>query len=524
MHSVVLAHPTDFIGWRTAARRLALAAVPPEDVTWSVGSNDSLLTDPDSTDDAAASQPASTAFTVPRSFLERSAAAVLHRDADRFAFLYRVLWRLRDEPGLMEIAVDPDLVRLDAMVKAIRRDLHKMKAYVRFREVLVPDLSGVRPRPSQIERALRDGDHFNVLSPWFVAWFEPSHYIVEAVAPFFTRRFTAMRWAILTPDRSASWDGKLLSFGPGAQRTDAPDGDALEDLWRTYYANIFNPARLKLATMQGQMPKKYWKNLPEAELIAPLAAAAHRRMQSMIDADHQPAPARTERVMQAAGHRVAILAADPLLEGDVTPTAAIPDLDGLDLPALAEAARSCRACPLWEPATQTVFGEGAATARIVVVGEQPGDQEDLAGRPFVGPAGRLFDQALTEAGIDRGTLYVTNAVKHFKFIVRGKRRMHQSPKVTEIRACHPWLEAEIGRLRPQLVIAMGASAAHSVFGRATPVEKSRRQFFEHVVGGHPTRVVVTVHPSYLLRLPDEDAKAAAYAAFVEDLRIAHASI
>lgn len=513
MRSIVLADQTDFAGWRAAARRLALDDVAPEDVSWSVGSADTLFAD-ESPDEAVDTK---AAFTVPRSFVERCAAAILHRDTDRFGFLYRVLWRLRREPGLIEIAVDPDIVRLEAMVKAIRRDLHKMKAYVRFREVKVPESAGSRPRPSQVERALRDGDHFNVLAPWFVAWFEPSHYIVEAVAPFFTRRFTAMRWAILTPDRSASWDGAKLSFGPGAHRSDAPDGDVLEDLWRSYYANIFNPARLKLATMQGQMPKKYWKNLPEAELIAPLAASARRRMDTMIEADASQAPARTERVMQAAGHR-------SLAEASTEDTTMIPDLTNLDLAALAHAARDCRACPLWEPATQTVFGEGAVDARIVVVGEQPGDQEDLAGKPFVGPAGQLFNRALGEAGIDRSTLYVTNAVKHFKFIVRGKRRLHQSPKVTEIRACHPWVEAEIGRLQPRLVIAMGASAAQSVFGRVTPVEKSRRQFFEQAIGGHRTRVVVTVHPSYLLRLPDEDARATAYAAFVEDLRIAHDSL
>ena len=514
MRSIVLAHETDFAGWRAAARRLVLDDVAPEDVSWSVGSDDTLFGGELAPDDAnVAAQPA---FSVPRAFLQQSAAAILHREPDRFAFLYRVLWRLRREPGLIEIAVDPDIVRLEAMVKAIRRDLHKMKAYVRFREVAVPESAGSRPRPSQVERALRDGDHFQVMAPWFVAWFEPSHYIVEAVAPFFTRRFTAMRWAILTPDRSASWDGTTLSFGPGAQRADAPQGDVLEDLWRTYYANIFNPARLKLAAMQGQMPKKYWKNLPEAELIAPLAAAAGRRMSAMIDAEPTAMPARTERVMQAAGHR----SSTDDVRQDLP---VIPDLEMLDLPALADAARGCRACPLWEPATQTVFGNGPSNARIVVVGEQPGDQEDLAGQPFVGPAGQLFDRALREAGIDRTTLYVTNAVKHFKFIVRGKRRLHQSPKVTEIRACQPWLGAEVGRIRPDVVIAMGASAAQSVFGRATPVEKSRRQFFEHVIGGHRTRVVVTVHPSYLLRLPDEDARAAAYEAFVEDLRRAAAN-
>jgi len=533
MRVVALEHQADFVGWRTAARGLIVDDIAPENVSWSVGPDDSLFAataETAGTETAAASNPST--FTVPRAFIERATAAVLHRDTDRFAFLYRVLWRLRHEPGLMEIAVDPDIVRLDAMVKAIRRDLHKMKAYVRFREVTVPEASGSRPRPSQVERALRDGDHFNVLSPWYVAWFEPSHYIVEAVAPFFMRRFAGMQWAILTPERSASWDGKSLRFGPGAHRTDAPDDDAIEGLWRSYYANIFNPARLKLATMQGQMPKKYWKNLPEAELIAPLAADAERRMRGMIDAAPSVAPVRTERVMQAAGHRPSANAhattdtttSDASRVDASTIEPAFADPASLDLASLAAAARDCRACPLWEPATQTVFGDGGSDARIVVVGEQPGDQEDLAGRPFVGPAGQVFDRALKEAGIDRKTLYVTNAVKHFSFVLRGKRRLHQTPKTTEIQTCRPWVEGEIARIQPVLVIAMGGTAAHCVFGRPTPVERSRRQFFERDIGGHRTRVVVTVHPSYLLRLPDEASKAAAYAAFVEDLRIACGSI
>jgi len=533
MRVVALEHQADFAGWRAAARRLIVDDIAAEDVSWSGGPDEALFAateDVEVESDATASTAPST-FKVPRAFIDRATAVILHRDADRFAFLYRVLWRLRREASLMEIAVDPDIVRLDAMAKAIRRDLHKMKAYVRFREVTVPDSAGSKPRPSQVERALRDGDHFNVLSPWFVAWFEPSHYIVEAVAPFFMRRFTAMQWAILTPDRSVSWDGKTLRFGPGAHPSDAPDDDAIEDLWRSYYANIFNPARLKLATMQGQMPKKYWKNLPEAELIAPLAAEAERRMQDMIVAAPSSAPARTERVMQAAGHRPSEPARDqsepsPSGAADIDPATiepALADPAALDLKQLEAAARDCRACPLWEPATQTVFGDGSPDARIVVVGEQPGDQEDIAGKPFVGPAGQVFDRALKEAGIDRKTLYVTNAVKHFSFILRGKRRLHQTPKTTEIQTCRPWVEAEIARIRPTLVIAMGGTAANSVFGKPTPVERSRRQFFERTIGGHRTRVVVTVHPSYLLRLPDEESKAAAYANFVEDLRIAIAS-
>ena len=504
MEIVELASETDFDGWRAAARRLALADIPPEHVTWSVGASESLFTAEPSDETPASSASTAARFNVPRAFIDSAATAILVRDPERFAFLYRLLWRIRREPGLIEVAIDADVVRLEAMVKTVRRDLHKMKAYVRFREVTVPDAAGSRPRPSQVERALRDGDHFNVMSPWFVGWFEPSHYIVEAVAPFFVRRFTGMKWAILTPDRSASWDGKALSLGPGATRADAPDDDALEDLWRSYYASIFNPARLKLASMQGHMPKKYWKNLPEAELIAPLAAAAHRRRQDMIDAPSTDEPARAERVRIAAGHRETN---EPIVVSG-------------DLASVAAAARDCTACDLYKDATQTVFGEGPANARIVFVGEQPGDQEDIAGHPFVGPAGKLFDRALVEAGIDRETVYVTNAVKHFKFIVRGKRRLHQSPKVTEIRACRPWLEAELERLSPDLVIALGASAANSLFGRATPIEKNRRTIFEQTLGGRERRVLVTVHPSYLLRLPDEDAKAAGYAAFVDDLRLA----
>ena len=531
MHRVALEHETDFESWRSAARRLILEGVGPEEVEWSVCGAQTLFSASAEKDESENSHEPTARFTVPRAFVERSAVAILHRDPDRFAFLYRVLWRLRREPGLIEIAVDADIVRLEAMVKAIRRDLHKMKAYVRFREVAVPEYAGSQPRPSQVERALRDGDHFNVLTPWFVAWFEPAHYIVEAVAPFFVRRFTAMKWAILTPERSASWDGEALRLGPGAQRADAPDGDALEDLWRSYYASIFNPARLKLATMQGQMPKKYWRNLPEAELIAPLVATARHRAQAMIDALPSAAPARSKRVMLAAGHAEASSRSngDDMIgnegaDDEAAHHPAMPTIEGFDLTSLASAARECRACPLWEPATQTVFGEGPKRARIVIVGEQPGDQEDLAGRPFVGPAGQMFDRALIEAGIDRKSLYVTNAVKHFKFLVRGKRRLHQSPKVTEIRACRPWLEAEIDRLRPELVIAMGATAAQSVFGRATPIEKNRRRFFDHTIGSHRTRVMVTVHPSYLLRLPDEALRAEAYRNFVSDLRFAASAV
>jgi uracil-DNA glycosylase family protein len=184
---------------------------------------------------------------------------------------------------------------------------------------------------------------------------------------------------------------------------------------------------------------------------------------------------------------------------------------------LRDEAADCRACPLWKDATQTVFGEGPQTARIMLVGEQPGDKEDLAGKPFVGPAGQMLDRALDEAGIDRAKVYVTNAVKHFKFVPRGKIRLHQKPNTPEIRACRPWYERELASLKPDLVVAMGATAAQSVLGKITPINKNRGRLIDLDDG---TRALVTVHPSYLLRLPDADAKAREYERFVDDLKIA----
>jgi DNA polymerase len=342
-----------------------------------------------------------------------------------------------------------------------------MKAFVRFREVLTD------------------------AGPAFIAWFEPEHRIVQAVAPFFMRRFAGQRWSILTPEASAHWDGEQLQFGPGASRRDAPADDAKEDLWRKYYASIFNPARLKVATMRSQMPQKYWRNLPESALIPPLVAAAEQRAAKMIDAE--PTPRRR------AGVRPTINASAPT-----------------SLDAIEAAARACRRCPLWQNATQTVFGQGATTARIALVGEQPGDQEDLAGKPFVGPAGQLLDRALAQAGLPRASLYVTNAVKHFKYELRGKRRLHKKPNEAEIAACHDWLDQELSVIRPRLIIALGATAARSLTGQTLGIERSRGRVVQH---DDASDLLITVHPSYLLRVPPASYERE-FARFVSDLQLA----
>jgi DNA polymerase len=368
--------------------------------------------------------------------------------------LYALLLRLRERPGLLSDGADPLVQRLERMAKAVRRDIHKMRAFLRFREVATAE------------------------GPRYVAWFEPEHHIVRANAGFFVRRFASMRWSILTPRLSLHWDGETVTEGPGATRADAPDGDPTEEVWKTYYASIFNPARLKTGAMLKEMPKKYWKNMPETALVAELVAGAQAREANMVEAGRG----------QVGGNLVAAWEA------------------------VREEAKGCTRCHLYKCATQTVFGEGPLDARILFVGEQPGDQEDLAGRPFVGPAGQLFDRALGDAGLDRKAAYVTNAVKHFKFEQRGRRRIHAKPDSGEIEACRWWIEQERLLIRPPLTVALGATAARSLFGKAVTITSIRGRAHELPEGGEAW---VTVHPSFLLRV--QDNKEAEYKRFVADL-------
>jgi len=502
--AVALASQTDFAGWRDAARALALDGVDPGDVVWQVeggevvddlfaarGADGPPPLTPPHKGEGVADVPESLSplwggggagsetpnLRVPRRFLDLAEAVICHSNPARFGFLYRMLWRLQRDPHLLDVATDADVRKLEEMEKAVRRDIHKMRAFVRFRRV--EDEAGER----------------------FVAWFEPSHFIVERNAPFFVRRFTGMRWTILTPQATADWDGERLAIGPGASKADAPSEDAAEDLWKTYFRSIFNPARLKVKAMTAEMPKKYWRNLPEASLIPDLIAGAERSARAMIE--RMP-------TMPAPHH-------EPVQQKHWRNRPNEVESDGAEAGTIAElrtAAAGCRRCKLWREATQTVFGEGPDDARVVFVGEQPGDQEDIAGRPFVGPAGRMFDAIIEEAGIDRSTTYVTNAVKHFKFEPRGKRRIHAKPDAGEIQACRWWIDNELKLIRPELVVALGATAAQSLLGKAVAITRMRGQTVTRDDG---LRVFLTVHPSYLLRLPD-DAKQAERARFLADMK------
>ncbi|MDE0878307.1 MAG: UdgX family uracil-DNA binding protein [Sphingomonas bacterium] len=459
MRVVTLAEPDDFDGWRDAARGLIADDVPPEDVVWQIGDAPRDLFAGEAESRVA---PPSAGFSVPRAFLDLGRNVVRGSDPERFALLYTLLSRLRTEPKLIEDQADPLVRRLDRIAKDVRRDIHKMRAFLRFREVV--DDGGSR----------------------YVAWFEPDHHIVRANAAFFVNRFASMRWSILTPELSLHWDGRALSEGPGADKGDAPDGDPTEEVWKTYYASIFNPARVKIGAMLKEMPRKYWKNMPETQLVPGLIAGAQARESGMI------AKARGER---GGNSQVA-------------------------WEALREEAMGCTRCPLYKPATQTVFGEGPIGAAMMFVGEQPGDQEDLAGRPFVGPAGQVFDRALDEAGIERARVYVTNAVKHFKFEPRGKKRIHAKPGAGEIDACRWWIEQEQALIAPRMTVALGATAARSLFGKTMTIGSNRGRMMD--LPDSRGAAWITVHPSYLLRLPDEAKRAEEYARFVDDLVQAHA--
>jgi DNA polymerase len=456
MRVVTLEAEDDFDGWRDAVRGLVLDQVPPDEVVWQVG-------DDDPGELFAGQMPVVPAdrgaFSVPRAFVDLARSAILHVDRQRFALLHTLLDRVLREPGLMEDQADPLVRKIEGMAKAVRRDIHKMRAFVRFREA--QDDGGTR----------------------YIAWFEPEHHIVRANAGFFVERFATMRWSILTPEVSIHWDGKCLTQGPGASKADAPDGDPVEAVWKTYYASIFNPARVKIRAMLKEMPRKYWKNMPETALIPELIAGAQAREQAMV----ATARVKTGDNVEAAWA------------------------------ALRDEAKHCRRCDLYKHATQTVFGEGRVDADLVFVGEQPGDQEDLAGKPFVGPAGQVFDRALAEAGIDRARVYVSNAVKHFKFEQRGKRRIHSKPDAGEITACRWWIEQELALVKPKVTVALGATAARSLFGKVMTISRERGRPHDLPEGGEAW---ITVHPSYLLRLPDEAAKREEFAKFVHDLKVA----
>lgn len=451
--------------WREAARPLLKAGIHPHQVDFidtATASTPSLF---------PAEQPTTFAFSnphVPIAFLRRAEFVACHRSPDRWNILYSLLWRLQSNRDLLHIAVDDDVTDLRRLEHQVSRDLHKMHAFVRFRRV--EDAQGEA----------------------FIAWYQPDHRILPLAAPFFAERFAIMRWSILTPDASMHWDPatKRVEFGPGVDRHMAPEADDLEAMWRTYYGSIYNPARTNLRAMRSEMPVRYWKNLPEIDSVPTLLQQAEERVATMVN-------------QQSKSN------AESWVPSEHT------------LPVLRQAIPDCRGCELYACATQAVFGAGPEQAKLLLVGEQPGDEEDRQGQPFVGPAGRLLDELLAEAGIDRSAAYVTNAVKHFKFVQRGKRRLHENPRLGEITACRPWLLAELDAVQPAIVVCLGASAAKSLLGAKFSLMRERGNF---VTSPWAEKVLATLHPSAVLRAPDPQRRAEMRSALLADLKLAQAAI
>lgn len=437
----------NYAQWRDVARRLLAAGIAPEKMAWRTGRQFEALTwgNP-----LAPVQPA-TPLRLSRHLIELLRVLGCFRHDGRWDLMYRLAWRSLQQPKLLEDAADPEVHRAVQMQSAVNREVHKMHAFVRFREMT--DQHG-------------DKKYF--------AWFEPTHEILRLGAPFFCKRFPNMAWMIATPDGTALWQDGELQFIATPDRSTLPKADAHEGLWRTYYKNICNVSRINPPAMRREMPQRYWRNLPESVEIQTLlrdgrATFAQRRREIM---DEELTKARA---MQRA-------------------LADLPDYSG--------GPAACRRCDIWRHATQAVMGEGSASAAIMLVGEQPGDEEDLRGRPFVGPAGRVLDAALETAGLRRSELYITNAVKHFKWQPRGKRRLHKRPDASELAACNHWLNAELSQVKPRIIVTLGASALHAVAGLTDSIESARQMRTPHASGA---QIVCTYHPSAILRADPANA-------------------
>ncbi|MGA0603044.1 UdgX family uracil-DNA binding protein [Caulobacter sp. KR2-114] len=432
MRLIRLSTETDYDGWRAAARALRVAGVNPRQVAWTVKGSEVDKAFPQNRPSGEAPPAPVGSFAVPRAFGELAAEVMLHRWPERFALLYRLLWRLEREPRLMTDRRDPDLMQARRLAEAVRAAAARMVDEVRLRPVA--GAQGVS-----------------------IGWHAPAHRVAALAGPALAARFAGQAFTVLTPEASLHWDTRALAFGPGAPLGADPPAAALDDFWRRRCASHFHA--------------------PTPPVVSSRDMKAALRASRDAPWDH-PGP---ETLGQVLGGIAA-----------------------------------CRRCDLWRGACQGVGGEGPAGAAVMLVGDQPGDADDQAGRPFVGPAGALLDRALAEAGLNRADVYLTNAVRHFKHRLEGERRAPRGPTGREVDACRLWLDAERRLVRPRVVVALGGAAALAVFGRPMPVVSSRGRLHRLGQGAG----VVSFHPAFVLGLPDERARTESFHALAGDLRLA----
>ncbi|MFM0000624.1 UdgX family uracil-DNA binding protein [Paraburkholderia dipogonis] len=454
MRSIVI--EDHFVAWRAASLGALGEGLAPETIEWRVkqepeSSQEQALFDYGATSQAA--EPRPSAVHVSKELAALLQDAALYRESRRWAFLYKVLWRWQHGDRSVASPADGDGAQLHRMAKSVRRAKHDMIAYVRFRKQ-TPALASA------------------VQTPEYIAWYEPEHDVLAWAAEHFAQRMGRSTWMITTPRGAAFWDGQQLHLEqrralPGDHRRDT--ADEAEALWLAYYRSTFNPARLNEAALEQHMPVRFWKGLPEGHLIPAMISEAK---------------SGARRVAQASG--VGALAGKTIpIEADMAQPVR-------DQPSSLDA---CLRCDLWRNATQAVGSSGPSGARIMLIGEQPGDQEDLSGQPFVGPAGQLLTIAITRAGLSRDLVYLTNAVKHFKWEPRGKRRLHKTPGQREIEACSYWLERELRTVRPAVIVALGATALTALLRGKVSLRDHLDAPFK-VEGGWG---IATYHPSFALR-------------------------
>ncbi len=379
----------------------------------------------------------------------------------RWSFLDRVGERLATEgAGFLENPVDKDTIEWGRRLKAIRRDVHKAHAFVRFKKIAA------------------EGKEV------FTAWHRPQHDTLDLFVRLFCRRFPVMNWVIVTSEESAHHDQGELRFGPGHQGQFLEVEDDWENYWRTYYASIHNPARLMVQAMKKEMPVWHWQTLPETRLIPGLIREGAARLEAMARKAQNSAAGFIPRNCSS-------------------------------LEEIGQALPLCQGCRLHSHCSPTA-GKGNPKAPLVLVGEQPGDEEEKAGELFIGPAGQLLRQIAREGEVPLKDVYLTNAVKHFKYEQRGPLRLHKRPERDEVAACRPWLQMELSLVRPKIVLCLGSTAALSVTGRLWPVERYRGTWLP--MGGD-TRVLLTYHPAAILRAPPEKS-GRYYRELLDDLKLA----
>lgn len=436
-----------FLSWREKARQLLSRKIHFDEVEWTYDDNGMFFGN--FWEDVEVKE----GPRVPKEFMELAISVSAFRDMSTWSLLYRSLYRLvYEENRLLENPLDSDVMEMQSRARLVSRDIHKMKAFVRFKEV--------------------QGEE----GPVYMAWHNPDHRIIRLAAPFFKDRFNGMKWVIMTEDETANWDGETLTFSPGVSKEEAPKDDEKEDLWKTYYRAIFNPARIKISAMKKELPVRHWKTLPESELITGLIQEAPNRLEEFYESQRKA-----------------------------------PEVNFGSLEELNVSLAKCRACGICEHATAPVPGQGMLNPKIMVIGEQPGNDEDLAGKPFIGPAGGVLNDALKRVSLDRIDMYLTNAVKGFKYIPKGHQRWHKGASISEITICKSWLKKEIELVKPETIVCLGRSAALSIGGKMVKIEDVRGRFFESAFA---KKTIILPHPASILR--DMNDKEKAFQDFVLD--------